>query len=394
MVRDLDTIELDDNIKFLICCCETVLSQEDEKFIYSFINAEQFNMNTLIDLSNQHGILPLVHKTLKSLDSKHLMQNADIFSELKAHYMGISQRNMLMSAELIRIMNLLKDNSIESLAFKGPALSQMAYGDITLRQFGDLDILIRKKDIQIVKELLYKKEYIPIYELTTTQESIWLNEQKDFGLFNKNKNILIEIHWALIPEEYPIQLNLKDIWKNSETIKINNKYINTFALENLIFYLCIHGSKHLWERIEWIKDIDLLIQTQNPNWENIFKQVENSDFKISFYLGIYLSHLLFSTPIPKEAIKNIKANKTVLGIIKTITSNWKIKNEKSPIAMFQYKLTTYKLILNPIQRNCYMLQNIFKPSFKERLLFDLPKSYNWLYYFIRPYLLLKKYFNK
>ena len=51
---------------------------------------------------------------------------------------------MLMSAELIRIMKLLEKNDIKALAFKGPVLSQMVYGDITLRQYVDLDVLIRK----------------------------------------------------------------------------------------------------------------------------------------------------------------------------------------------------------------------------------------------------------
>jgi hypothetical protein len=50
---------------------------------------------------------------------------------LKIAYTQIAQRNMMMSAELLKIMQLLEKNQIESLAFKGPSLAQMAYGDIT-----------------------------------------------------------------------------------------------------------------------------------------------------------------------------------------------------------------------------------------------------------------------
>lgn len=47
--------------------------------------------------------------------------------ELKQQYMAIVQCNMLITAELFRIMKLLQEKGIEALA-------QMAYEDITLRQ--------------------------------------------------------------------------------------------------------------------------------------------------------------------------------------------------------------------------------------------------------------------
>ena len=136
MAGDIDTIELNDNLKFLIACSQTEPTENNIKFIEQFLSS--IDIQKLIPLAIGHGILPLVYKTLKYLGTKHLMVNTEILSELKAHYMDISQRNMLKSAELIRIMKLLAENDIEVLAFKGPALAQMAYGNITLRQYADL----------------------------------------------------------------------------------------------------------------------------------------------------------------------------------------------------------------------------------------------------------------
>jgi hypothetical protein len=73
---------------------------------------------------------------------------------MQSYNIEIAKTNMLMTAELIAVMKLLKDNEIEAIAFKGPTLSQMAYGDITLRQFSDLDILIDQKDIYKASKIL------------------------------------------------------------------------------------------------------------------------------------------------------------------------------------------------------------------------------------------------
>ena len=58
-------------------------------------------------------------------------------------------------------MKLFEKYDIQALAFKGPTLAQNAYGDITLRQFGDLDILIRKKDRSRMVSILLNEQYIP-----------------------------------------------------------------------------------------------------------------------------------------------------------------------------------------------------------------------------------------
>jgi len=142
------TTHLNNELKFLIACCQTEPSEKDINFIHSYLNAERSTMKALIPLVNQHGILPLVYKIIKNLsqgDDPHSSRNTShvtllelnsdtpvvktkegcstLLSELKAHYMSIVQRNMLMTSELIRIMYLLRENNIEALAFKGPTLS-------------------------------------------------------------------------------------------------------------------------------------------------------------------------------------------------------------------------------------------------------------------------------
>ncbi|MBD3790221.1 MAG: nucleotidyltransferase family protein, partial [Campylobacterales bacterium] len=174
--------DLSSQMQCIIACCQSKPTQKDIDLICSYLS-QITNYESLITAASQHGVLPLVYKTLKklsesnsslltptsslaapaALDPSDVNRNTNnepsqsdnihsslltphsslenILTELKAHYMSISRRNMLMSAELLRIMKLLEANNIEALAFKGPALAQMAYGNITMRQFGDLDVL-------------------------------------------------------------------------------------------------------------------------------------------------------------------------------------------------------------------------------------------------------------
>jgi len=118
---------LSDELLFLITCCQIDPSKDDIEFMHSYLSGQHLDINTLIGLATQHGILPLVHKAIKKINAVYQLESQnDSLNELKAHYQNIVQRNMLMSAELILIMKLLEENDIEALAFKGPTLSQMA----------------------------------------------------------------------------------------------------------------------------------------------------------------------------------------------------------------------------------------------------------------------------
>lgn len=132
---------LSDEFKFLITCCKIKYSENDISFIESYLNSQNIQYDDLIKLALAHRIIPLVYKSLNKLQmEKNIKKEKQsiefLFANLKSLYLQIAKQNMLMSAELIRIIKLLKNNHINALVIKGPALSQMAYGDITLRQYG------------------------------------------------------------------------------------------------------------------------------------------------------------------------------------------------------------------------------------------------------------------
>ena len=102
------------------------------------------NWEGFVSLAYSHGIFPLVYRTLK--EYAHLIPEY-IFAHMKQNYMDIVKQNMLMTSELIKVIKILEENGIEAISFKGPVLSQMAYGDVVSRQYCDLDILVKEKDL-------------------------------------------------------------------------------------------------------------------------------------------------------------------------------------------------------------------------------------------------------
>ncbi len=380
------------NIQFLIKCCKTNPSASDIEHIRAHLpQLESQQLSKIFTLAHNHGVLPLLNQTLKTHASDLLTSNN--LKKIKRQNMTVTLRNMRMTVELIHVMRLLKESGINALAFKGPTLSQLAYGNIRLRQYVDLDILVRKKDIYNVDTLLKNKGYKRILELTSSQEKAWFKYAYDIKLFTPNNGVTLEIHWSLLEQDYPTHINLDTIWENPQFVMINNHEILTFSTENLLLYLCIHGSKHLWERIEWIKDIDQLIQTQDINWEVILKKSGNSDFETMIYLGLYLTYKLFGTEIPQPVKILVTRNKSFVNLTNYIFKRWQNPTMTGISSTIHQTATKLKLFPTLSMRLRYLHKIIFKPTLNEYWFIELPNTLYWLYYLIRPYLLLKKYLS-
>ncbi len=378
-------------LQFLINCCQTSPAPEIVTAMRSQLTAvNSVWLMTTGQLAHSHGVFPLFHQSLKSYAADLIPQ--EILQRLQQQYLDIVRHNMMLSAELIRIMKLLADNNIAALAFKGPTLAQMAYGNIALREYGDLDVLVQKKDIYQVDSLLKTQGYQRYLKLTPSQEKIWFDRAHDLGLYHPDKSVHFEMHWSLMNEDHPIHLEFTEIWDNPNPVTINQQAINTFANEELLIYLCVHGSKHLWERIEWIKDIDLLARSEEIDWNKILEKVKGSDFEIMFFLGLYLSRRLFTTEFPHMITERMAVYKELPNLYDAIIAKkWSDKKSGSLISNLSRTYTMLQLFPYPKMRLLY-LHNIFlKPSFNEYWLIDLPESLHWFYYFIRPFMLAKKY---
>lgn len=203
-------------------------------------------------------------------------------------YINIVKQNMLMTAELMQLLKFLKENNIDVIPFKGPILSQIAYEDVISRQYCDLDILVKKENLLKFVQLLNKYDYeISINEKFLKNEKL-LEIGSDFSVFSKN-NTHFEVHWNLFRKLINNDFNKYKIWDNKKTVFLNNISINTIETNNNLLYLCIHGSKHLWERIEWITDIERLVSKYEIDWEYVLLQSKNLKNRRMFLLGILIT---------------------------------------------------------------------------------------------------------
>jgi hypothetical protein len=373
-------------LKLLIECCHREVDYE----ILESLAANITEWDIFLDSAYVHGVFPLVHKALKTVTTvpEHVKLH------LKTSNLEIARRNMTMTTELVKIMKLFEGNGIEVIAFKGPVLSQIIHGDITQRQYADIDILLcNGKELFSSGELLIKNGYVFDYSLKFLKNKALLKIFKDVTF--SNSRVSLELHWKLFEDKFIQNNNANKFDFNADFCEINGYMVRTLQLDSLLFYLCIHGSKHFWERIEWIIDIDRLIRLNDTiDWIKIDSYAKAMKTDVMLYLGLALTHQLFDTPLPDwildKSRKNQKVEKLVSLINEEFVNNPIIQPYEEKISMKQLAMSSM-IYDNTILATKTFLKNIFQIKVEDVYLINLPTYISLLYYVIRPFRLLMDY---
>ncbi len=340
-------------------------------------------------MSYSHGIFPLVYRTLK--DFEHLIPS-DIFTHMKQNYMDIVKQNMLMTSELIKVIKILEENGIEAISFKGPVLSQLAYGDVVSRQYCDLDILVDEKELKKTQNILENNNYEQMYDLEEYQKENLKKVVHDISMINKLNNTNIELHWTLSSGEFFIDLEKLDYLTDAKKYIISNQKINIFLNEKLFIYLCVHGYKHLWERIEWLVDIYYLLEKENIDLEKVIEMSKSINAERVVLSTLIICKKIFDLEIVLEnnILENTKLNDIANKMLNKIFIDYSVIVEKkhtkqfSFIQMYMLKTTTNKI---------KYLKTFLKPTEHDYEKVKISQKFHFLYYLLRPFNILKRVFN-
>lgn len=173
--------------------------------------------------------------------------------------------------EFIKITDALILEGISFIPLKGPVLSYRIYGDATVREYCDLDLMVDLSSVRRAKDLLIGLEYEPVsYQFPDrkTGQQIVVSHVHHILFTNKTQYLRVELHWRLF-QSPPVRLKkLKDlVAQNLSEITFAGRSLWVLSVELELLYLVMHGGIHYWRRLKWIIDINEFLKTNKIDWK-------------------------------------------------------------------------------------------------------------------------------
>lgn len=176
---------------------------------------------------------------------------------------------MQIAAEAVRLSDLLAGERIATTVLKGPALAQLIYGTLAVRQTRDLDLLVGTADLEGAINLLTREGYQLSYagsDAALRPDRSFL--LKDVELRHPITGLLVELHVRL--GENDALLPVSGLDAPEQVALAPGKLVATLTGRTLLLYLIVHGFRHGWHRLKWLADVTTMLAAMSPQSRTSF----------------------------------------------------------------------------------------------------------------------------
>jgi hypothetical protein len=339
----------------------------------------QIQWKIVLDLASKHGVLPLLTQCLSKTAEKI---PADILQNLRHEYQTNLHKALFLSRELIRILDRLSSAGIQVMPYKGLALAESLYGDIALRQSGDIDLLIRPDDLARVQMAVGELGYAPHITFSKAEQEAYLKSGYECAFDGVAGRNLVEVQWAIQPRFYAVDVEMEGLFRRAVNITVAGCATKTPSTEDLFVILALHAAKHLWGRLIWVCDLARLSALSSMNWKWVGDQAEDLGVTRILWVSLMLAERLLESPIPAGAKAYLSQDSIAPGLAEEI-----MRCQAQDVTVHVESLAYFRWMVRLRERRGdrirFISRLIFTPGPGEWAVVRLPRPLSPLYRLLR-----------
>ena len=256
----------------------------------------------LVLLAEEHGVLGQLAACLNH--SNPVALPAEIKQILFERQRTQNFLTLRLTAELFSLLELFGAQEIPTLVIKGPVLATRAYEDPSIRSYGDLDMLVRQRDIRRATELMIASGY----QAAVSPSAIDAGKVPGQYLFSKqDSSLLVELHNDRTLRYFPRPLPIEDFFARQIRVRVDAQEVPAPCVEDEFVLICVHGAKHLWERLSWIADVAGLVSQQtNIDWERAASSARAVEAEPLLHAGLWLAMDVLHAELPQAIASHVR----------------------------------------------------------------------------------------
>ena len=368
--------------------------------IQQLIDQDELDWNKMLKMAQFHRLLPLLHKLFTS--SSSIEPPESVLKELRIRHFKNLGNNFSLVQELISVLKVLETENISAITFKGPITAISAYGDLSLRTFGDLDLLVHPDDFLRLRKiaiehgyhcdrLMAPEERACLKKLSPEKQASYFKSEKEFSLVNPKNCIFLDIHQGILSKQFAPLFDTRWIWDYTQTIKVGGRQVLSLKPEVQVLILCAQGAEDYWNQLGKICDVAMLVHRHPElDWDALIMLSKQLDVLPRILLGLALINSLYGVALPGEIQELLKDLRSIQRLVNTVQQDILLKNSCQPKARLTLPRFIYQLrLMNDWKNQARSVLAIMTPTLADLAAISLPKSLFFVYYLLRPFRLIQ-----
>ncbi len=297
--------------RLLVLCARTTINEFVRVELMDLVG-EAIDWELVWQLSRAHGVAPLVYRNLVAICPAAVPPaNHEAF---RRHIQANALLNTLLAKELVMVLDALAAKGVHAIPFKGVTLAQAAYGDLSLRECADLDLIVDQASIPQARKVLWSQGY----QLTSQDMGDGHEFDEPYHFFQKKGGIVaVDLQWVMARRHFGFRLDRSAFWARLKPVHLPSKMVMGLCPEDLLLLLCVHGSKHAWEQLKWVCDVAELVRRRPAlDWSRVLFQADEWSCRRMVLLGLAMAKSLFEIVLPRAILHEIEADADIPALVR------------------------------------------------------------------------------
>ncbi len=263
----------------------------------------------LLGLAGAHGVRPMLVMALSALSWEGVPDT--VRASLRHFQQTHPARVLSYSEELCRVARLFEGAGIPFATFKGPALAAFLYGDISRREYNDIDIIVPAEHMAEAERLLVDLGYGNRQGDRAFRQA-FLAHQRQYAFVRPEFDFAVDLHWHFCGMHLPFPVQPAEIWQSLSPVQIASCAVPSLSGVNLALMLAGHGTKESWRSLAWICDFARLIERDDDlDWSEVYRRARRQNCGDAILLGCAMTAGLLGIAIPAALSATVASNRRV-----------------------------------------------------------------------------------
>jgi len=310
----------DREMRLVALCARPSLGPDHVQALRSLADRE-LDWERVFERARIHGVLGMVYHHLAVHTPSGIV--CPRLPAVESIRWCLQVENLQALQETARLAGLFSEAGIPLLTFKGPLLAAREYGNVAFRQFGDVDLMVRRPDLLAAEALLEAHGYETIEALSSTERKRHHDAQLGLEFVHQQTGVVVELHWALLNRTFSFRLDPAAVWARAQSMSLGEATIHRLAPDDQLIYLCAHGAKHYWSRLLCACDVRQAIDA-HPQFDadRLVAYARRTGSLRTLALGVTLTERWLGASVPPAFHSAIDADPTIDRLVEEIEHRW------------------------------------------------------------------------
>jgi hypothetical protein len=344
---------------------------------------EVCDCDSLVAAATRHGLLAILHESLQDECPQETLDA--LRARLRSLHLHNAERNLRLCAHLLVTVGRLGEAGVRAVPFKGPVLAEAVYGDVGMRQFADIDVLVVRDDVRRASDVLASLGFELAHGARKVDDALLQTAECHIGFFHRRSQTTIELHWRTGPRFAYASLPAEDLIADAVPTTLLGRPIDGLTPPDTYLMVCVHAAHHHWDQLEHVATVGRLIDGGAiEDWDQLLDRAAAYGCRRRCLIGAILARRLTGVTLPPVLATATDADHIAAALADEAECRVFDERAVAPGGGVRALIWQSRALDSPGAAARHLVERAITPGVRDWEWVELPPGLRRLYYAVRP----------